>query len=197
MYPTKAQFENLLHTRSLDWVLENHVFSGLPFSFANQPTLYQQMIDAISKGLQVPRGDICIVGSAKIGFSLSPDTFGRPFTDQSDLDIVVVSASLFDSGWINILTNNRTRWSLLRDSTRHSLELHRENHYIYNGWIRPEAIIEALDLGEAWLNTFNGLSRIPELSARNIGGRLYRTWNHARAYHKRGLSKIKRNLDRP
>ena len=39
--------------------------------------------------------EITIVGSARIGFSLSKNKFGHPFNDQSDLDLVAVSETLF------------------------------------------------------------------------------------------------------
>ena len=42
--------------------------------------------------------DVCIVGSAKLGFSPSVHQFGRPFSDTSDVDVVVISEPLFYRG---------------------------------------------------------------------------------------------------
>jgi hypothetical protein len=42
--------------------------------------------------------DVCIVGSAKLGFSPSPGKYGQPFAETSDVDVVVVSFELFDKG---------------------------------------------------------------------------------------------------
>ena len=196
MYPTKEEFEDLLLTCSLDCILEDHLFTGLPFSFSDRPGIYQQMVGEISRGLRVPRQDICVVGSARIGFSLSPHKFGAPFNRHSDVDIVVVSSSLFDPSWVDILTNRHIRWSSLRQQTQARMREHREKHYIYNGWIYPSSVAEALKIGEKWLTTFNGLSRIPELSSLRIGGRLYRTWYHVRVYHRWGLRQIRDRLVR-
>lgn len=194
MYPTQEEFTEILRRRSLDDIVEDHLFTGLPFSFSDRPEIHQQMVRAISRGLKVPRQDICVVGSARLGFSLAPHKFGAPFNQYSDLDIIVVSSLLFDPSWIDILTNQRIRWSSLKQSTRDHLQDHREHDYIYNGWIYPTQLAESLEIGQIWLTTFNGLSRIPELSSRRINGRLYRTWQHARVYHQRGLRQIRNNL---
>ena len=191
MYPTKEEFTKILSTRTLDWIIDNYLFSGLPFYSSHQPLLHPEMIRTLSKGLDVPEGDICVVGSARIGFSLSPLKFGEPFSAYSDIDIVVISRTLFDPSWLDIVGRRRLNSSTLHPRTSQRLREHREHHYIYNGWIYPESIVEALEIGERWLRTFNGLSQIPELASRTVGGRLYRTWEHARLYHEWSLSKVK------
>lgn len=190
MYPTKEEFEEILGKQSLDSILDKYLFSGLPFSFRLAPTGHDQMLERISKGLGIRREDICIVGSARIGFSLSPLKFGKAFNSHSDIDVVVVSPKLFDPSWINVLANRRMPWALLDQATRDSLDDHRCQHYIHRGWIYPDKILNALDIGYKWLATFSGLSLIPELSSRNVRGRLYRTWDHARVYHKWSLRKV-------
>lgn len=194
MYPTKEQLEDLLLASEFDRILDDFLFRGLPFSFSEQPTIHRAMVRDLSRGLKVPEQDICVVGSARIGFSLSPFKFGVPFNQSSDLDIVVVSSSLFDPSWTDILTNRHVPWSSLRKTTRNRLNEHRENHYIYNGWITPHFVAEALGIGAQWLDTFNGLSRIPVLSTRPVSGRLYRTWDHARFYHHWSLRRVREKL---
>ena len=190
MYPTKEEFEALLRARRFDRILDDYLFNGLPFSFSDQPKIHGTMLKELSRGLRVPRQDICVVGSARIGFSMSPYKYGSPFDQFSDLDIVIVSPLLFDSSWVDMLTNRHIPWSRLTQPTRAHLIEHRERHYIYNGWINPHFVAEALCIGERWVTTFDGLSRIPYLSSRHIAGRLYRTWAHARAYHRWSLSKV-------
>ena len=194
MYPNKDEFAAILRVQPLDSVLDTYLFEGLPYSFAEQPRLHQRMIRSLSRGLNVPQQDICIVGSARLGFSLAPDRYGEPFSDLSDLDVVIVSTELFDPSWLDILTNRRVPWSELRQATRTRLIEHREKYHVYNGWIYPNSVAEALDIGERWLSTFNGLSTIPDLSSRRIGGRLYRTWEHARHYHLRSLTQLRQSI---
>lgn len=190
-YPTRREFESLLMTRPIDWVIDNHLFNGMPFYSSHQPEIHQQMTHAISSGLKVPKHDICVVGSARIGFSLSPLKFGEPFSPFSDIDVFIVSTCLFDPSWIDILETRRSSHAPLSGRTRTSLRDHREHHYLFNGWMYPDSVIEVLNIGQRWLRTFRGLSRITELASRPIGARLYRTWDHARLYHRWSLSKLK------
>ena len=194
-YPTVEEFKDLLRTKKLDWILDRYVLTGLPSCFVDDPSMYNVMMDSIARDLPVARGDIRVVGSARTGFSLAPNKFGQKFNKYSDIDIVVVSQDHFDSSWVDIVTKRRVRWSSLREVTRKNLESHRDSHYVFNGWIYPIGIAEVIGIGRNWFNAFNGLSKIPELSGRQVHGRLYRTWDHAKFYHRRGLSKIKQQLD--
>lgn len=192
MYPTKQEFEEQLKKRPIDWIIDNHLFNGTPFYSMNQPDVHARMMSAVSDGLQIPQGDICVVGSARVGFSLSPNKFGEQFNQFSDIDVLVVSTSIFDESWLDMLSYRRKGKAVLRSSTKRRLKDHREKHFVYKGWIYPDSVVEVLEIGHQWLRTFSGLSRIPELSSRSITARLYRTWDHAKIYHRWSLRQVKR-----
>ena len=192
MYPSKQEFEEQLRTRPVDRIIEEHLFSGVPFYSKNEPDVHTKLLSAVSKGLKVPQRDICVVGSARVGFSLSPDKFGELFNEYSDIDVLVVSTPIFDDSWLDMLSLQRKKKAVLMSSTIRRLRDHREKHFVYNGWIYPDSVFEILDIGNRWLRTFGGLSRIPELSSRRITARLYRTWDHAKIYHRWSLGQVKR-----
>lgn len=193
-FPTKSEFQTFLRNRELNWIIDTQLFAGAPFYSARCPEVHERIVRAIARGLQVPESDICVVGSARVGFSLSPYTFGQPFGPSSDIDIVVVSPRLFDPSWLDLAGKRRTRSSKLSPETRAWLRKHREEHFVYNGWIVPAHVVEALEIGERWLRTFNALSQITELNGRPVSGRLYRTWDHARLYHHWSLGKVRQHL---
>lgn len=194
MYPTKDEFRELLNTHPIDWIIDNHLFDGLPFYSCHSPEVHDQMVHEIAAGLEIPQIDICVIGSARIGFSLSPAKFGQPFGEYSDIDILVVSQSLFDPSWLDMLNRWGRKRIRLNDQTKRRLENHREYHYVYNGWIYPGSLVQVLGIGQRWLRTFNGLSRITALAGRTVGGRLYRTWDHARYYHRWSLGRVKEEI---
>ena len=191
MYPNRQEFEQLLRNTTLDSLVEKYLFAGLPFSFFGRTDTYKQMLRSISRGLEVPQPNICVVGSARIGFSLAPHKFGQPFSPYSDIDIVIVSEELFDSSWLDILTNRHHRWSSLSRQTQDRLIEHQERHHIYYGYISPSFVAPALAIGHQWLTTFNRLSQIPFLASRPVSGRLYRTWDHAKVYHRWSLRRVR------
>lgn len=68
---------------------------GIPYAFKEHPLLYEEIRDFIAKRVNVHTKDITIVGSARIGYSLSKDEWGRPFNSNSDFDFTIVSNELY------------------------------------------------------------------------------------------------------
>lgn len=69
---------------------------GIPFAFRARPAVYEHMRSFLASRLGVDPKDITLIGSARVGQSLSPSTLGRPFSSDSDLDLTVVSPDLFN-----------------------------------------------------------------------------------------------------
>ena len=78
---------------------------GTPFVFSGSPTRYTVFREQVADQFDIGSQDVCIVGSAKLGFSPSPGAtkegkpkYGTPFSETSDVDVVVVSPEWFDKG---------------------------------------------------------------------------------------------------
>jgi len=87
--------------------LDNHrvlakvfLLEGTPFVFENKPMKYVIFREQVADRFQIGSQDVCIVGSAKLGYSPSPHSgkFGRPFAETSDVDVVIISEPLFYKG---------------------------------------------------------------------------------------------------
>ncbi len=69
---------------------------GLPSAFLTSPAVYEDLRGWLASRLNVHPKEITLIGSARIGYSLSPPPeFGRPFAVRSDLDLCIVSRDLF------------------------------------------------------------------------------------------------------
>jgi hypothetical protein len=150
--------------------------------------MYDRFRDALSVGLGVPAGDIVIVGSAALGFSVAPLTFGRRFNanNDSDVDVIVVSPPLFERAWEDLLAWHHSRkWSVARFRVETILEHHRRT--VYWGHVWPDVLLQISAVTEPWIRSFRALSREPELAVFNFQGRLYKSWNHALYYHVNSL----------
>jgi hypothetical protein len=94
--------------------------------------------------LNVDKNNIVIVGSAQVGFSLSPDNFPRRFTARSDIDVVVVDERLFDTVWYTLLKwHYPRRQTLPREDWEWTAQRRKD---LYWGWFVPNKL------------KFNGLS---------------------------------------
>lgn len=83
------------------WVSE-----GIPFAFQEVPMLYEMLRGWLGSQLQIHPKVITVIGSARIGFSLSgTPKYGQPFGQNSDLDLAVVDGRLFGD-----LSNEFRKW---------------------------------------------------------------------------------------
>lgn len=199
-----SDFELDLLTKDIDWVIDEYIFGGDVYVYRDSPVTGDILLSHLAETLEVITEDVRIVGSAKIGFSLSPDNYPRRFSVTSDVDVVIVNEELFDRIWTTIL-----RWHYPRRRIGFSgangdwMRGRRKDVYWgsiypekikYRGLYFPEALAPLRDISTRWFNAFRSLSRKPEFADRNVSGRLYRTWDHARLYHTYGLLQIKGNL---
>lgn len=68
---------------------------GIPFIFKDCPAIYETIREWLASRLQIDAKEISLTGSARLGQSLVPQKLGKAFSENSDLDLFVVSESLF------------------------------------------------------------------------------------------------------
>lgn len=69
---------------------------GLPVAFKSCPAIYESLRGWLGNRLDIHPKEITLIGSARIGYSMAPAEFGRPFGEQSDLDLAIISTKLFE-----------------------------------------------------------------------------------------------------
>lgn len=174
----------------------------VPYVFDPDPPTWNAFRDDLVVALGVVRADITVVGSGRFGFSTKPDADLRPFSDRSDIDVIVVNPALFDDLWLRLLrgayprppvTNQVGGWLRVRQSE------------LYTGWLSPLEIRldrkifgakaqPVLDFNIQWFNTFKHAARRLPRRHEDVKGRLYRTWQHAELYHSHSLAALRRSL---
>jgi hypothetical protein len=97
--PTVEDFKSLILR------LDNHhilarvfLLDGTPFVFSKSPMKYIIFKEQVASEFTLGSQDVCIVGSARLGFSPSGHKFGRAFAETSDVDVVLISEPLFLEG---------------------------------------------------------------------------------------------------
>jgi hypothetical protein len=202
-----ARFEDSLRSQSPERMAQALLAENTPFVFRDSAQGYALLRGHISESLSVDSTSVCIIGSALTGFSMSPDNYSRAFGETSDIDVLVVSERLFDAAWSTILKWHYPRRGRRLDTPDRQWMSDRRRE-VYWGWFvpdriryrglsRPAALDPLRDFSARWFQTFRGLSVHPELSTRDVNGRLYRTWAHAVLYHANGLSQIKSQISDP
>lgn len=97
--PTAEEFKELVVRLDSHRILAKvFLLEGTPYVFEQSPMKYVIFREQVADQFNIGSQDVCIVGSAKLGFSPSPHKYGTPFKDTSDVDVVIISEPLFDRG---------------------------------------------------------------------------------------------------
>jgi hypothetical protein len=187
-YLTKDELLGMLRERRQLEVVNGHLISGIPYVFRNRPSAHLDFKATLASQLQTPDADICIIGSAKIGFSLDPDKFGTSFSISSDIDTIIVNSDMFDKAWFELYGLGLRLYSL-RAGVQNAFHVHRTNNVFY-GFIEPNRLPGIVGISAYWFRTLQGLGRIREIADHEVNARLYRTWEHVRAHQLYSLEGI-------
>lgn len=148
--------------------------------------------DVIAAKYSIPVGEVkvIIVGSAKLGFSISEKKDDgidypryRPFGPNSDIDIVVVCNRLFFRIWQEISQYSHDQVPPKPWKSK------RLGDYLVNGWLRPDHFPKMANLQRCddWWNCFNRLSRDPRFKRRSVRGGIFFSEAHVQQYYIRPI----------
>lgn len=166
------------------WYFHDHKES---YTFAQD---YDEFKLYMSKNLELHVNNIAIVGSAKMGFSLSPGKDYSTFHEGSDIDLVIVSEPTFKSSWhaFRELKNKgyiSTYAPIAKD--------------IFRGFVSLKEVDTRVEFFDSWSRMVEPLKRdlqtifgIPH----EINYRIYDSWESVEDYHKTGLQELKDKLQK-
>jgi len=173
--------------RSDNWYFETHIGQNKEDAIR----LIDDFKSIVSQSLGISFNNIAVVGSSKVGCSLTPvseqrEKLFRRFNEESDIDIAIVSDKLF-----------QTFWSLLRYS--YSEVNKRHYKYISRGIYRGYINEKYLTLIDGCRKEWNEKAAQSKKLLRNelyiqpeITYRLYRSWEDFEEYHIQSINEIKR-----
>lgn len=150
----------------------------------------------VSESLNISFNSIMMVGSGKIGYSLSPSSekLFQPFNSDetvrnlSDVDIAIISNELFYKYWSLFRKSYKMRY---RETYTHVF------NEIYRGYINEYNILEVEGCRKEWIemaseskkSLYNNL-----YFKHKISYRIYRNWEDFEEYNLQSISKIKRGV---
>ena len=154
----------------------------------------QHILASIANKFALPHDRIFvwIVGSAKLGFSISEkklkDRKGttlkryRPFSGGSDIDVAVVSPCLFRIMWDELSTYAHGKPYIPWNSQKLG------DYFVY-GWLRPDHFPRgpSVRLCNDWWDIFHYLSKDTRFDYRKVRGGLFYSLNDLKRYLKRSV----------
>ena len=142
------------------------------------PHEYFTLRSEIAKFFGLHPNQVLVVGSAKLGFSIVPCKPYRPFCDESDIDVALVSSTLFDKTWEDVFR--------YRDEVGYWPQFKEFSSYLFRGWIRPDKVPRSkiFSFGKEWWEFFRRMARDGMYGDYNIRGALYKSHFYLENYQK-------------
>lgn len=211
-FPDKNYILNhlpLLRPNELDGFISLWLLEGFPHAFKSRPMIYDLAKNWLAEKLNINSNQVLLIGSGRTGYSLSPnDKFGRPFSNNSDLDFAIVSDQIFESlrvayfKWRSdylegrVSPKNANQLKFWEDN-RNRLQWHLQNGFINHDKIpyypeyQPAGRIEdALSELTKKINQTDGSPNIKKTTLR-----VYRDWESFKSRMKFNLKAIRSARD--
>jgi hypothetical protein len=189
--PTPDEFRQLLRNSTIDDIVSSVLLAGDAAHVDHGGHDYICQALGATFGAPVERQQVVVVGSAKLGFSISEKrTFGgvgleryRPFRPESDIDIALVHPFIFDQLWRELSDHSHRSPTMPRDSAR-------LGDYLVYGWIRPDHFPKNVRLRRCddWWDTFNKMTAEGPFNRRKVRGGLFHSTYYLASYLRRAVN---------
>ncbi len=171
-------------------VVQQYFFDLFPFCFKENQEVYWELRQQVCSKFDIHPRNFVVIGSAKLGFSAAPDKFGKPFGDDSDIDIVIVSDLLFEKIWLKLLNYRESSYYKLNFTSKQKFnDLQR---ILFFGQIRMDKLSNSFDFAKTYWTFFNELSIDPKYGPRQIRSAIFKSWTHVSSYYEKSLRDLKK-----
>lgn len=152
--------------------------------------------EIVSTMLSVNFHNVQIVGSAKVGYSLSPSKLFSPFHDEcpdkpsSDIDIAIISEQLYKKFWDELRQAKKIRYK--QAYYNHLTES------IFRGYINEKDLMKVDGMCDEWESLIRPINVVLQDTlgfVHPITYRVYRSWEDLEEYQLIGISKAKKYLE--
>jgi len=168
-------------------VVQKHIVHGTPYIFKEDEDKYFDLKREIAANFSEHYNNIHMIGSAKLGFSIAPTKLWKPFTIESDIDIVIVSTKLFENLWRNVHEFNIGLTDRKKDE---DIRFKRFLYYFFKGWIRPDLFPFEYPVKTEWFEFFKSIS-YKKYGPQKITGALYHSFDFFEKYHTENIAKMR------
>jgi hypothetical protein len=170
------QFKEDLSVLSPSEMVRRHVITGKCCILSENQ--YFDLRSEVADCFKLHPSEVLVVGSAKLGFSIAPDKLYQQFSDGSDIDVVLISSTLFDEIWEVVFRYKYEGgyWPEYEEFVK----------YFFQGWIRPDKLprSEMFPFGRKWWGFFQKVTNSRIYGDYKIAGALYKSYFFLENYQK-------------
>ena len=203
MFDESALRSDLLSLMPIEFYMK-HIIKSKNWYFSNYLNIpHTEILDKmdyfkeiVSSALEINFHSLQMVGSAKTGYSLSPNKIFRPFhcevgeEESSDIDIAIVSSRLYGEYWYKL---------------RHQKQVYYDTVYynrlatsIYKGFINEKDLLKINGVKNDWESKVQPLNiRLQDRLGfvHPVTYRIYRSWEDLEDYQIYSIKKAKKMME--
>ncbi|MFC0344269.1 hypothetical protein [Epilithonimonas hispanica] len=163
------------------------VISNFCHAFKVKPLIYEQITQYIEDKFDVKKNCIVLIGSAKTGFAIDPNNYGRKFSENSDLDFAIVDEKLFEKCVIDFkLWKNKTEHNEYDEKQKNKFWDENQNnlkHQIKKGFIDTYKIPNFIEfsttqqINQSLSLIVINLENIQNMKVKQASARIYKDWD--------------------
>jgi hypothetical protein len=163
-------------------IVQKHITFGS--CFALEEEAYFELKNEVSKHFKLHPSEVLVVGSGKTGFSIAPNKRYNFFNDNSDIDVAIISPTLFDTMWQAVYEY----WSKNRNWYRQEFQ-----NFLFQGWVRPDKLPPdtTFEIGKDWWEFFRNLTKQELYGPYKIAAGLYKSWYFLENYQSLSVLRCK------
>ena len=185
----KKEFINCLLSEPLDKIVSIWLFHRIPFIFGEDVNKYIEWKHELSKIIEIDPDMILVTGSGAVGISLSPYKNFRPFSQDSDIDIAIISEYFFNESW-HFLRSLGTQYHKYKPKEKQAIKDHVER-LIYWGTVATDKILPILPFGKKWFEAINQIKEKDPINGKELRFRIYKDFASLRAYQVNTLLQLR------
>jgi hypothetical protein len=154
--------------------LTHYIVNNGTYLFQDKPILFERIVQYLSDSLSVSPSNIKLIGSAKTGFTISPEGYGKPYISKnSDLDFSILDETLFTR-----LKNEFTAWQLSFESGKL-----KPRNITEEGYWRSNSEIVPRNLKKGFIDSYKIPNYIDFPVTSKINNTMYLIKNHLLESH--------------
>lgn len=201
---------------NMEWIFHKHIANKSPYVFLENPDLEHDLTQIVKEYFNVDYKDIFIVGSAQLGYSLSPQKNYRNFSKKSDIDLAIIDSKLFtelkqelydftdglNKDWIETIFHPNPKKFICSEDLEKSenQRVIHENQILYykylsKGWFRADFKPNEFEICRNGKKFNNFQKEIHQKFSRKIGIAIYENWFFFINYHLKNLENLKLRMD--
>lgn len=187
---------------SLATFFSMQVLDAVPWIFRGDVDLYRAWKQDVADAAGVTSDAIVLVGSAAVGYSLSPFKAGRDFRPvldgedpPSDIDVAVIDSDLFTKAWNDLVRSDRHRslWRIVgRSGGRATIPeaIAKMRQDVYFGAVASNYALPGSESASRVRTLLSAVTRRNPFRGHPPRARLYRRRDDLLAYHEQSLRQL-------